>query len=91
MKFSEQWLREYANPAGDTATLVHQLTMQGLEVESLEPAAPPLPGVIVARVLEVKPHPNADRLRVCRVDAGGAPLQIVCGAANVQAGGTYPV
>jgi phenylalanyl-tRNA synthetase beta chain len=91
VKFSEHWLREYADPAGDTAALVHQLTMQGLEVESLEPAAPPLPGVVVARVLEVKPHPNADRLRVCRVDAGGAPLQIVCGAANVQAGGTYPV
>ena len=83
MKFSEQWLREYADPAGDTAALVHQLTMQGLEVESLEPAAPPLAGVVIGRVLEVRPHPNADRLRVCSVDAGGAPLQIVCGAANV--------
>ena len=91
MKFSEQWLREYANPAGDTAALVHQLTMQGLEVESLDPAAPPLPGVVVGRVLEVKPHPNADRLRVCRVDAGVSPLQIVCGASNVQVGGVYPV
>ena len=91
MKFSEQWLREYANPAGDTAALVHQLTMQGLEVESLEPAAPPLAGVVVGRVLEVKPHPNADRLRVCRVDVGASPLQIVCGAANVREGGTYPV
>ncbi len=91
MKFSEHWLREYANPAGDTAALVHQLTMQGLEVESLDPAAPPLPGVVVGRVLEVKPHPNADRLRVCRVDAGVAPLQIVCGASNVQVGGVYPV
>ncbi|MCB1597342.1 MAG: phenylalanine--tRNA ligase subunit beta [Gammaproteobacteria bacterium] len=91
MKISEHWLREYANPAGDTAALVHQLTMQGLEVESLDPAAPPLPGVVVGRVLEVKPHPNADRLRVCRVDAGVAPLQIVCGASNVQAGGVYPV
>ncbi len=91
MKFSEQWLRELANPAGDTAALVHQLTMQGLEVESLDPAAPPLPGIVVGRVLEVTPHPNADRLRVCRVDAGGAPLQIVCGASNVQVGGVYPV
>lgn len=91
MKFSEHWLREYANPAGDTAALVHQLTMQGLEVESLDPAAPPLAGVVVGRILEVKPHPNADRLRVCRVDAGAAPLQIVCGASNAQAGGVYPV
>lgn len=91
MKFSEQWLREYADPAGDTAALVHQLTMQGLEVESLEPAAPPLAGVVIGRVLEVRLHPNADRLRVCSVDAGGEPLQIVCGAANVQQGGVYPV
>jgi phenylalanyl-tRNA synthetase beta chain len=91
VKFSEQWLREYADPAGVTDALVHQLTMQGLEVESLEPAAPPLAGVVVGRVLEVQSHPNADRLRVCRVDAGGSPLQIVCGAANVQQGGVYPV
>lgn len=91
MKFSEQWLREYVNPAGDTAALVHQLTMQGLEVESLDPAAPPLPGVVVGRVLEIRPHPNADRLQVCRVDAGVTPLQIVCGASNVQVGGVYPV
>ena len=91
MKFSEHWLREYASPAGDTAALVHQLTMQGLEVESLDPAAPPLSGIVVGRVLDIRPHPNADRLRVCRVDAGISPLQIVCGASNVQVGGVYPV
>jgi phenylalanyl-tRNA synthetase beta chain len=91
VKFSEHWLREYASPAGDTAALVHQLTMQGLEVESLDPAAPPLSGLVVGRVLEIRPHPNADRLRVCRVDTGSSTLQIVCGASNVQVGGVYPV
>jgi len=91
MKISERWLRELANPPGDTAALVHQLTMQGLEVESVEAAGPSLERVVVARVTAVAPHPNADRLRVCQVDAGGSTMQIVCGAANVRAGGLYAV
>jgi len=92
VKFSEQWLREWVDPAGDTAALTEQLTMAGLEVDGVEPAAPPLDGVVVGKVLEKKQHPNADRLSVCSVDIGaGAPLQIVCGAANVCAGGTFPV
>ncbi|MCL4721215.1 MAG: phenylalanine--tRNA ligase subunit beta [Gammaproteobacteria bacterium] len=91
MKFSEQWLREFVSPPGDTAALVHQLTMQGLEVEGTEPAGPLLDKVVVARVLGVTPHPGADRLRVCRVDVGGAEAQIVCGAPNVRTGGVYAV
>ncbi len=91
MKISESWLREFASPPGDTAVLVHQLTMQGLEVESVEAAGPPLDGVVVGRVLDVAPHPNADRLRVCQVDVGTQTVQIVCGAANVRPGGLYPV
>ncbi len=91
MKFSERWLREFVNPPGDTAALVHQLTMQGLEVESVEVAGPSLPHVVVGRVTEVAPHPNADRLRVCQVDVAGKIVQIVCGAANVRVGGLYPV
>ncbi|MEQ1800449.1 MAG: phenylalanine--tRNA ligase subunit beta [Gammaproteobacteria bacterium] len=90
MKISEQWLREFASPPGDTAALVHQLTMQGLEVESVEAAGPALDGVVVARVVDVAPHPNADRLRVCQVDVGTGTIQIVCGAANVRPGGLYP-
>lgn len=91
MKVSERWLRELANPPGDTAELVHQLTMQGLEVEGVEPAAPALAHVVVGRVTAVAVHPDADRLRVCQVDVGTASVQIVCGAANVCAGGHYPV
>lgn len=91
MKISERWLRELADPPGGTSELVHQLTMQGLEVEGVEPAAPALDHVVVGRVTEVAAHPDADRLRVCQVDVGGAPVQIVCGAANVRAGGHYPV
>ncbi len=91
MKISESWLREWVNPPGDTAALVHPLTMQGLEVESVETAGAPLDQVVVGRVVAVQPHPNADRLRVCQVDAGAVTVQVVCGAANVRAGGVYPL
>lgn len=91
MKFSENWLRTYVNPALDSEALGHALTMAGLEVEALEPAAPPFDKVVVAQVISLAKHPDADRLNVCQVDAGqGAPLQIVCGAANVQAGAKVP-
>ncbi len=91
MKFSEHWLRGFCNPPIDTAALADTLTMGGLEVESVEPAAPPFSGVVVARIDAVAPHPGADRLRVCTVDAGGAaPLSIVCGAPNAAAGMTVP-
>ncbi|MGX2040900.1 phenylalanine--tRNA ligase subunit beta [Methylocaldum sp. MU1018] len=92
MRFSEAWLREYVNPSIDTPKLIHQLTMAGLEVDSAEPAAGSFSGVIVAEVLEVSPHPQADRLRVCRVSGGSEePLQIVCGAPNVRAGMRVPL
>ncbi len=90
MKISEYWLRELVSPPGDTAALLHQLTMQGLEVEGFESAGPSLEHVVVGRVAEVTPHPNADRLRICQVDVGNRCVQIVCGAANVRAGGVYP-
>ncbi|MBN8279434.1 MAG: phenylalanine--tRNA ligase subunit beta, partial [Gammaproteobacteria bacterium] len=92
MKISENWLREQVNVPGDTAALVHQLTMLGLEVEGVEAAGPALDGIVVGRVRAVTPHPNADRLRICQVDVGtGGDVQIVCGAANVRADGLYPV
>ena len=92
MKFSEQWLREWVDLPVDSTTLLEQLTMAGLEVDGAEPAAPMLDGVVVGKVLDKVQHPNADRLSVCTVDIGdGEPLQIVCGAANVYAGGTFPV
>jgi phenylalanyl-tRNA synthetase beta chain len=86
MQFSERWLRTFVNPSLDTAGLAHLLTMSGLEVEEFVPIAPAFSGVVVGRVLDVGPHPGADRLKICRVDAGtGSPLTIVCGAPNVRA------
>jgi phenylalanyl-tRNA synthetase beta chain len=90
MKFSEKWLREFVDPSIDTQALSHLLTMAGLEVEELNAAAAVFDGVVVAQVLSVAPHPDADRLRVCSVNAGGEPLQIVCGAPNVAAGMKVP-
>jgi phenylalanyl-tRNA synthetase beta chain len=90
MRVSESWLRTFVDPPIGTAALAERLTMAGLEVEGNEPAAPPFTGVVVARILAVAPHPNADRLRLCTVDAGGAALSIVCGAPNAAAGMTVP-
>ena len=87
MKFSENWLRTWVNPALSSEALANVLTMAGLEVEALESIAPVFNNVVVAEVLEVAKHPNADRLNVCQVKVGEAqPLTIVCGAANVAVG-----
>lgn len=91
MKFSESWLRTFVNPSMYGDELTHLLTMAGLEVEEEETVAPFFDKVVVARVLEVNKHPDADRLNVCRVDAGlPSPLQIVCGAPNVSPGLVVP-
>ncbi len=91
MKFSESWLRTFVDPAVSGDELSHLLTMAGLEVEEEESVAPAFDKVVVACVLEVSKHPDADRLNVCRVDIGrGAPLQIVCGAPNVVPGLKVP-
>lgn len=87
MQFPESWLRELINPDLSTSALTDKLTMAGLEVENMAAVAPSFDKVVVAQVLEVVPHPNADRLKVCQVDVGMAkPLQIVCGANNVAVG-----
>lgn len=84
MKFSENWLRTWVDPDLSSEALADALTMAGLEVEALESVAPAFKDVMVAEVLDVVKHPNADRLNVCRVNVGEAqPLTIVCGAANV--------
>lgn len=91
MKFSESWLRSFVNPSLASDDLAHLLTMAGLEVEEQDPVAPAFTQVVVAQVLEVVKHPDADRLNVCQVDVGsGAPVQIVCGAPNVAAGLKVP-
>ncbi len=91
MKFSEKWLRSYVNPAISTEELLAQITMAGLEVDSVEPAAAQFSGVVVGQVIEMQQHPDADRLRVCRVNVGQDELlQIVCGAANARIGLKIP-
>lgn len=92
MQFPERWLRTLVDPPLDTPALAHLLTMAGLEVEECEPVAPPFEGVVVATVLDANPHPNADRLKVCRVDAGDGRIRnIVCGAPNVGVGMKAPL
>ncbi|MEG1234321.1 MAG: phenylalanine--tRNA ligase subunit beta, partial [Acinetobacter sp.] len=92
MKISENWLRTWVNPAIDSETLSDQLTMLGLEVDDLTPAAKPFTGVVIGEVLTVEQHPDADRLRVTTVNIGaGEALQIVCGAPNVRVGMKVPV
>ena len=91
MQFPESWLREFCNPPLNTEQLADTLTMGGFEVEDTRCAAPPFTGIVVAEIKSAEQHPNADRLRVCQVDAGqGALLQIVCGAPNARAGIRVP-
>ncbi len=90
MKFSESWLRTLVNPPLATRELAEAVTMSGVEVENIEPVAAPFDGVVVGEVLKVERHPDADRLTVCQVNAGGKTLTIVCGAANVAAGIKVP-
>jgi phenylalanyl-tRNA synthetase beta chain len=92
VKISEQWLREWVSPKLNTAALAERLTLGGLEVGGLEPAASALEDVVVGKILEVRPHPDAERLRLCSVDIGqGRPLEIVCGADNAARGVKAPV
>ncbi|MES3002647.1 MAG: phenylalanine--tRNA ligase subunit beta [Pseudomonadota bacterium] len=91
MQFPESWLREFCNPPLSTQQLADTLTMGGLEVEDLRPAAPPFTKIVVGEIKEAVQHPGADRLRVCQVDVGqGALLNIVCGAPNARAGIRVP-
>jgi phenylalanyl-tRNA synthetase beta chain len=85
MKISTQWLADWVTSPLAHDELAHRLTMAGLEVDTIEPVAPRLDGVIVARVLEADTHPNADRLSLCRIDTGNGEATVVCGAKNVRA------
>ena len=91
MKFSEQWVRSWVNPDISTQEMCDQLTMAGLEVDSVEPAAGDFNDVFVARVESMQKHPDADKLNVCQVSDGKETIQIVCGAANVREGLIIPL
>ena len=87
MKLTLPWLAAHLETTAPLATIADTLTRIGLEVEAIDNPGDRLKGFVVAHVLEAKPHPNADRLRVCMVDVGsGKPVQVVCGAPNARAG-----
>ena len=100
MKFTCRWLKEHLDTEHSLGAITEKLTMIGLEVERVEDKGKLLAPFIIARVVEAKQHPNADRLRVCMVDTGnGDPIQVVCGAPNARyrhegrvraAGGVHP-
>ncbi len=91
MKIAESWLREWVDPDLDSEALEHQLTMLGLEVDGVDTEGAGLDGVVVAEVLGVRKHPDADRLTVCKVSAGGEEIDVVCGAPNVTTGMKSPL
>jgi phenylalanyl-tRNA synthetase beta chain len=92
MKVSLTWLREFVALPATTQELVDLLTLAGVEVEAVHQRGADIPNVVVAQILESTQHPNADRLSVCKVDAGkGDPIQIVCGAKNYKVGDKVPL
>ena len=92
MKIVESWLRQWVDPGLDSEALADALTMLGHEVDSIHVEGEKLASVVVAEVLDVAGHPDADRLRVCQVSTGnGTPLAVVCGAPNVFAGMKTPL
>ncbi len=86
MKFTLSWLKDHLDTSASLAEIVDTLTRVGLEVESVDDPSRKYDGFVVASVIEAKPHPNADRLKVCIVEAGGGPVQVVCGAPNARTG-----
>jgi phenylalanyl-tRNA synthetase beta chain len=86
VKFSLSWLKDHLETDASAAEIADQLTMIGLEVEAVIDRGARLREFVVAEVVEARPHPNADKLRVCIVDTGGERLQVVCGAPNARAG-----
>ncbi|BAN53773.1 MULTISPECIES: phenylalanine--tRNA ligase subunit beta [Pseudomonas] len=90
MKFSEQWLRGWVNPQVSRDELVARLSMAGLEVDSVTPAAGQFSGIVVGEILATEQHPDADKLRVCQVTNGQETFQVVCGAPNARPGIKVP-
>ncbi|HSP18626.1 MAG TPA: phenylalanine--tRNA ligase subunit beta, partial [Myxococcaceae bacterium] len=91
MKVSLEWLTDFVSPVPGPDELARRLTRAGLEVEGMHRPAEALAGVVVARIAAAAPHPNAEKLSVTQVDAGGDRLQVVCGAKNFQVGDLVPL
>jgi phenylalanyl-tRNA synthetase beta chain len=92
MQFPESWLREFCNPPLSSRQLADTLTMAGLEVEELKPVAPPFTHIVVGEIKEAVQHPNADRLRVCKVDVGQGSCSTSCVARPMRVSASvFPV
>ena len=91
MKVPLEWLREWCGWEGTPAQVADRFTRSGTELISMHSTGCQVTGVVAAKILEKKPHPNADRLTVCQVDDGSGPRQVVCGAKNHQAGDIVPL
>ena len=86
MKFTLSWLKDHLQTDASLDEIAAKLTLIGLEVEGIEDPAAKLGDFTIARVLEAEPHPNADKLRVCKVETGSGVVQVVCGAPNARQG-----
>ena len=92
MRISLNWLQDYVDIDCSVEELAHQMTMLGLEIESIEELGDDVREVYVGKILAIEPHPDADKIVVCQTDVGGeAPLQICCGAKNMKVGDKVPV
>src|SRR5690242_12857391 len=91
MKLPISWLKDWIEVDADAEAVADALTRRGFYVEGIEERGRRFPGVVVARVVDVARHPNADKLSLCRVDGGGEELRVVCGAPNVRAGMLVPL
>lgn len=91
MKVPLEWLREWCGWEGTPAQVADRFTRSGTELISMHSTGCQVAGVVAAKILEKKPHPNADRLTVCQVDDGSGPRQVVCGAKNHHAGDIVPL
>ncbi|MFV1992941.1 MAG: phenylalanine--tRNA ligase subunit beta [Acidiferrobacterales bacterium] len=87
MKFSEHWLKQFVNTKLSASEIADTLTFAGLEVDNVESIKPDIKKIVVGKIIEINPHPKADRLRICQVDVGKSrALKIVCGADNAEKG-----
>ncbi|MEO5988129.1 MAG: phenylalanine--tRNA ligase subunit beta, partial [Candidatus Eisenbacteria bacterium] len=91
MKLPISWLREWVDVTASPEAIAEALTTRGFYVEGIEAHGRRYPGIVAARVLEAEKHPNADKLKLCRIDGGGEELRVVCGAPNVVAGMIVPL
>jgi len=91
MLVSLKWLKDYVNISLKTDKLAERLTMSGLEVEAIKEIAPAFTGVVVAKIISIKPHPDADNLSLCEVTDGAKNYPVVCGAKNIKAGDVVPL